>query len=245
MKKIFIAATLLTTNVLSSTAGTDPFSNRTIPQLKDKKTSFSSSRGRTSDNTIGVGGHASFLKLFGSGGSALIGIGINGLYSSDGERNAFFGDFTYYFPGKITGTSYANAYSSTTSPSQIEINTETKITTLGLRIGYRRYLINDVSEEGFKAYLNVAAGLLMIKGTTVSTTTTYDVSLYDEQFEPTVSLSGFTIGGGIGAEYSLASKVNLFCEANINVPANTVNGAEVEVEIPIFAQILIGARYHF
>lgn len=196
-----------------------------------------------SDRILGIGVHTSILKLF-SDNPTLKGFGINALYSSDGEKNAFYGDFSYYLPGKKSSSDYATAFSSATSPSQYDITVDSKIKGMGFRVGYRRYIINDIADEGFKMYFQFALGMLLFNGTS-STSTAVDPNLYYTSFEPTWTASGFTIGGGMGAEFCVNETVNIFAEGNLNVPANTANGEAIEVEIPASLQPVIGVRIHF
>ena len=243
IKKTIISGLLISCSIFNSFAGEESLVKKTTLSFENNKPSqFSKRRSHGGDKVIGVGGQVSVLKLFG-GNPTLIGFGVNGLLSLDGEKNAFFGDFSYYLPGTQTSTDYAYAHSSLTYPSQMTIDVKTKISGMGLRVGFRRYFINEVSDEGFKIYMQAAAGVLLFKGSSVASG--YDSELYYTTIEPESTATGFTIGGGFGGEYSLASKLNIFAEANMNVPANQANGEAIEVEIPFSAQMLIGARFHF
>lgn len=242
IKKRLITGLLISLPFFYSFAGTPPFAKKTMLSFETEEASLSRRRG--SDKLFEVGGQVSMLKLLGGTGTPmLIGFGVNGLFSLSGERSAFYGDFSYYLPGTQTNSGYANAHSSLVTPSQVDIVINTKISGAGLRFGYRKYLINDITDDGFKLYFQVGAGLLLFKGS--SSSTGYDATTYYPQYEPESTAVGFTIGGGFGGEYRISEKLSCFGEANINIPANTVNGQAVEVEIPVSAQIVIGARFHF
>ncbi|MGZ4056828.1 MAG: hypothetical protein ACXVPU_04520 [Bacteroidia bacterium] len=239
-KKIIFLALFTSGLIFSAEAGNEPLSTNKNVQLE--KNLFSKPK-HSSDKVFGIGAQFSMLKLLGSGMPSLKGFGINALFSPKGNKNAFFADFNYYLHGTQNSSDYATAYSSTTDPQQVDITVATKISGVGFRVGFRRYMIKDISEDGFKLYFHACAGILAFKGS--STSSGYDPALYSTAFEPTSTALGFTIGGGFGAEYSIQSKVNIFLEGDLNIPANNVNGQDVEVEIPISLQAVVGVRFHF
>jgi hypothetical protein len=239
-RKTFILAFLTTCMASSVIAGDMPLSQKEKTFLSEDL--FTSKHRRSSsDKVIGIGAQISLLRPIGI--PSLIGFGVNGIFSPSGEKNAYFAEFNYYLPSKQTNTETAYALSSATNPERINVDVTTKLSALQFRVGFRRYMIKDVSEDGFKLYLNVHAGALIFRG--VNTTSDYNSSLYSISSDPTFNAFGFIIGGGLGAEYSIQEKMNIFVEGNINIPANNVNGEEVEVEIPVTLQPTIGFRYHF
>ncbi|MBS1635535.1 MAG: hypothetical protein JST26_06390 [Bacteroidetes bacterium] len=251
-KQLLLLALLLSITVPASAGFSIPgnsdsdYESLFKPKKKKKKNNFAKKRGvghghGGGGTAFGVGVQSSALKLLGN--KMLIGFGLNGLYAPGGGKNAFFTDFTYYMPGIQTSTDYGYAYSSLTEPSEVTVQVQTKITGFGFRIGYKRYLIHEVSEEGFKMYFQAAVGVMAFKGT--NTTTGYDKSEYYTVVEPVSAAVGYPIGGGLGFEYSIRSKINIYLEGNINIPANTVNGEQIEVQIPVSAQGVFGLRYHF
>lgn len=241
MKKKIIILSFLIAGIIGSITAINELPLNTTP-FKIKK-QFVTKSTRSSDAVFGIGAQFSALKLFGTGSPSLKGFGINALLSPNGEKNAFFAEFNYYLPGELTSSNYAYAFSSATSPSSLDITVKTKISGIGFRVGFRRYMIKEVSEEGFKLYFQAHAGLLLFSGK--STSSGFDPNLYYATYEPTSTAYGFTIGGGFGGEYCIAEKINIFLEGNLLIPANNVNGEEVEVQIPISFQSVVGVRFHF
>jgi hypothetical protein len=216
----------------------------TNPMLKNQKLAPSKMFMDNSDRVIGVGVNLNFIKLFG-GNPSLFGFGANALYSKKGDKNSFFGDFAYYLPGTKKGTTYGNSNSSLISPSQIEVDVTTKISGIGARVGYRRYFMKEISEDGFNIYGQLYAGIMIFNGK--NTLGTYDTK-YSVQLEPTSSASGFIIGGGLGMEYSISSKLHIFAEPNFSFPASAYNsrdGFVEEIQVPPSVSLNAGVRFHF
>ncbi|MFM9945054.1 MAG: hypothetical protein ACKVQB_07440 [Bacteroidia bacterium] len=188
-----------------------------------------------------IGGHFTSVSLLGFG--SRMGIGLSGMYSSDGERGAYFTDMSFYIPGNSSSTEYVNSFSSQTDPHQKLVDVNYKISGFGLRMGYRRYFKEDVIEDGFKFYAHAFIGLQVFK--VDITSSDFDPSLYYPNYEPEYIASGLIFGGGLGAEYSMGSKLNLFGDFNLNVPANTIGGEAIDVEIPPSAQLVFGTKFYF
>ena len=85
-----LAIALATTNIF----GGNPNEYKEIKNTMKLPLFKKSGRG-SSDKVIGVGVQMGMCKLLG-GGPMLIGFGVNGLFSPNGEKNAFYVDFNYY-----------------------------------------------------------------------------------------------------------------------------------------------------
>ena len=240
MKKEIVLAGLVIALATTNVFGGNPNEYKEIKNTMKLPLFKKSGRG-SSDKVIGVGVQMGMCKLLG-GGPMLIGFGVNGLFSPDGEKTAFYVDFNYYLGASQSSQTTVHALSSQTYPSSMNIDIKTTISGMGFSAGYRRYLINDVSEEGFKMYFQAGLGILLFSE--VSTTDAVN-PMYDSPSLDPATATGITLGGGIGFEYSLASKINIFVEGNIAIPANKSNGQTIEVEIPITLQPKFGVRYHF
>jgi hypothetical protein len=237
MKKQLILTLILFVSVLNSFG-----QKRHSPQNSWKpseKFQFSGLKPMYGDKEIAIGGHASIMKLFGS--NTMFGIGVNGLYSGDAERNAYFVDISQFFGGKVVESTYAYANSSAVDPRQVDVELTSKFTSTVVRGGWRRYLVNDISEEGFKMYFNIEAGVMLFKGKTEATD--YDENDYNFSFEPEFTASGLFLGGGYGFESRVSEKASLFGELNLTIPATSANGTALEVEIPGTILISFGARF--
>ena len=97
MKKTLITAILFTVSFSSSFA---QLSKSPQASFRPREKLFTlTPKPMYGDRELAIGGHVSFMKLFSA--NTMIGIGVNGLFSSDGERNAYFGDISQFFGGKI------------------------------------------------------------------------------------------------------------------------------------------------
>ena len=197
----------------------------------------------SAQSQFSIGGQASFQKLFGGTGLNNFGLGIKGEYAF-GDKTTMFGGFNYYFASKYDESRYAYAYSSLTTPQQIEFATEVKINFMHIGIGAKRYFVGDY-EDSFGFYGLLEAGYLIapVKENFVETfdQTEYYTTIEDGEKE---MLSNFTIGGGIGAEFDLDFGY-LFIDAMLRLPANQVNGSFVSIQIPAGAVFNAGVRVPF
>jgi hypothetical protein len=247
LKKTIISGLLISCAIVNSFAG-EVVSIKTLPlsfeKFQQPKLSLTKGMavGMGDGLVIGVGGQVSILKLFGAGKPPLIGFGVNGLFVTEGEMNAFFGDFSYFLPKTITDSDKGYAIDYSTSPSEIDVEIKRKISAMQIRFGYRRYFMNEFSDEGFKFYIQSAFGAFLFKGTnTFSSVINPD---YYTEVEPTFTAPSFFIAAGGGAEYTLSSSIGFFGEANLNIPINFINKL-TDFKIPFAAQISFGARLHF
>lgn len=237
MKKTLITAILFTVSFSSSFA---QLSKSPQASFRPSEKLFTlTPKPMYGDRELAIGGHVSFMKLFSA--NTMIGIGVNGLFSSDGERNAYFGDISQFFGGKIVESTYATASSNQTSPTQVDVDLTSKFKATAARVGWRRYLVNDITEEGFKMYFHLQAGVMFFKGTTEASA--YDATEYNLSFEPELVASGLFLGAGYGLESRIGEKASIFGDLNLTVPANNANGVAIEVEIPATLLISIGTRF--
>lgn len=188
---------------------------------------------------LSLGGQVSYLNLFGGTGIKSFGIGIKGDYALD-DRTVLTGGFNYYLPSKFSNEVYGNAYSSETSPSQIIIESENKISFMHIYFGAKRYFVGDY-EDDFGFYGLAEVGILL-----APTSTTLE-DFNENKYYSTVdadqreTLSNFTINFGVGVEKDIDFGY-LFADLKLNLPANQANGQAVAVDIPFSASINLGVR---
>ncbi len=180
---------------------------------------------------IRLGGYAGFLHLFGGTGINTMGLGITGEYGSS-DRVSYHGGIGYYFPATITDYTYGYAMSNQTSPSQIEIPIEQKISFINAFVGAKYYLVGEF-EDDFGLYGLGEAGLIVAPAKT--TVGTYDESLYYTTTDnnESTTLSNFTVNIGLGTEFNIGVGF-LFADLKFNIPAvqyNSRTGAS-GLEIP-------------
>jgi hypothetical protein len=186
-----------------------------------------------------LGGQVSFLNLFGGTGLKNFGLGVKGEYAQS-EKTILYGGINYFLASKYSDMTYANALSSLTSPSQIEVDVEYKVSFFHIYVGAKRYFIGDY-EEDFCFYGFAEAGLLMAP--VLTTLSGYDKSLYsatavDGSKE---TLTNFTLGFGPGIEKKFDFGY-IFSDIKLTLPANQANGETVEVQIPASFGINVGVR---
>lgn len=169
--------------------------------------------------------------------------GISGkfLWAKD-EKYCIYGKAGFLFPSKKEITDYGYAFSSATSPSQIEFTADQKVSGVQIIVGYQRYFVGDF-EDDFNFYGSAAAGLTFwnVKYSNIS----YDKSLYYSTLaEDGEKLSGFILYGTLGIEKNL-DFAYLYFEGHIGFPATNVGGAAVDVEVPPYVGLTAGLRFPF
>ena len=191
---------------------------------------------------ISVGGNISYLNVFGGTGLKNIGVGFKGDYAMD-ERTVFSGGLNYFLPSKYSSSNYGTSYSSQTSPNQIDINVDYKISFIQLYIGGRRYFAGDY-EDDFGFYGLAELGLLMSPVT--AQVEKFDNTLYYTNVKDgdKETLSNFTVNFGIGIEKNMDFGY-LFGDMKFIIPANQVNGQTVSIQIPASLSLNAGVRIPF
>ncbi|MFM2358429.1 MAG: hypothetical protein RLY16_422 [Bacteroidota bacterium] len=103
------------------------------------------------------------------------------------------------------------------------------------------YFFNEQEDEGLNAYLLGGASLVMVTGkeNVLQPVPTGDGISNLAVIE---SVNGFSIHGGIGAEYSFGIP-KVFAEAEFALPANRVNNVEVSNPIPAHLMFNVGFRF--
>jgi hypothetical protein len=188
--------------------------------------------------SFGLGADLGLLKSFGNGIN--IGIGARAFYAKT-EENVFMVGLKYWLPGAaVEYTEYANAFSSSTTPQQIEIQSKYKYNVIEINAAYSRYFKGDF-EDDFNFYGFIGAGgmLYNLKVTQGS----YDQNLYYTSTAEGNKFFGFILKGGLGIEKDLGF-AHLITEAVLNVPANQVNGMAVDISIPVSVGLNAGLRFH-
>lgn len=188
---------------------------------------------------ISVGGQASYLNLFGDIGLKNFGFGIKGEYAIK-DKIVISGGVNYYLASKYSEITFANAIDGQTSPSQIEVDVEQKVSFIQLYFGGKRYFVGDY-EADFGLYGLAEAGYLVVPITT--SLGNFDNTLYStfEEDGAKQTLTNFTLNFGFGLEKNLEFGY-LFADLKLNLPANQVNGQTVAIEIPTSASINVGVR---
>jgi hypothetical protein len=102
------------------------------------------------------------------------------------------------------------------------------------------YFFSSQEDEGFNAYALAGIGLVLVSFQE-QPKATLPVGLTPLTSLEKQSLNGFSIHGGIGAEYSFGLP-KIFAEAEIAMPANRVNNTEVSNPIPAHFMFNIGFR---
>ncbi|MGB0176330.1 MAG: hypothetical protein ACPF9D_04135 [Owenweeksia sp.] len=191
---------------------------------------------------ISIGGQVSYLNLFGGSGLKNFGLGVKGDYALNDET-VLSGGVNYYLPSTYSDFTYGTANSSQTSPTQIEIDVEYKVSFIHLYFGGRRYFVGDY-EDDFGFYGLAEVGLLMAPVTT--TLGEYDESRYNTSIEDGAkeTLINFTLNLGVGVEKELDFGY-IFGDLKLNLPANQANGQYVPVEIPTSLSVNAGVRVPF
>ncbi len=188
---------------------------------------------------ISLGGQASFIHLFGKTGINTFGIGVKGDYAKS-EKIVITAGFNYFIPSTYSDYTYGNSFSSMTSPSQIDVDVDYKVSLYHVFVGGKYYLVNDC-EDDFGLYGIAEAGLMM--GAVTTTLGDFNDNLYYTSMDDGAkeSLSNFTLDIGIGGEFDLDFGY-LFADLKLLLPVNTVDGQTVEVEIPASVSLSVGVR---
>ena len=193
---------------------------------------------RDSKGQISVGGTLNYTKYLGGSTIKSAGIGLQGSYDVSDQLAVRF-TFQYNFPAEMNEYTYVTAFSSATSPSQLEIPYSTTTNVMMFNFDGKKYFGNaSVEDGGFYGLAGLGLALAKSKFETGS----YDQSLYYSGFDATSSnTSQFYLRLFLGYEYSL-SKLKLFGESGLGLAANQVNEEEVEIQLPSYFNFNIGVR---
>lgn len=193
----------------------------------------------TSFSQISIGGQFSYLTAFGFGSAP--GFGAKFDYGHS-DKLVITGGINYYTPITLEESSYANAFSSITSPSSINVSTEEKATFIEFKAGVRYYFGGDY-ESDFGFYGLAGAGIWVIPWSS-TVTEDYNQLLYYGPEDQSETLTGLTINLGLGIEKGFDFGY-IFAEAGLNLKAKSVNGTTIDQSIPNFAALNLGFRYPF
>ena len=173
--------------------------------------------------------YVTFNKL---GGANMIGVGgrgeIEGLGKKVDGKFPLFGGVAFGF-GSAKSTNYVSAYSSLTSPSQMEVQVTYKFSLIHIFIGGKRYFgQGEYSEGGFYGLGDVGLMIVPIKTKYDS----YNVALYyptggsaTTNGESKETLADIMFDFGLGFEKG-SDDLKFFGEAKIAIPASGVNSRE-------------------
>ncbi len=186
---------------------------------------------RLSANFFGVGGKGEFILSLGKKGHG-------GGKGRGGAKTVSYGNVMIAF-GSQSGSDYAYAFSSTTTPQEVDITSKSKMTIFHIIFGEKRYFGGDYKDGGFYGFLEVGLMIIPVKTTYGS----FDQSKYYTTGGGSDSFSNFIIGGGLGYEAKINKTQKFFGEAKINLPANQVNGQAVDVEIGVSIGLNVGMRF--
>ncbi|MFZ6051303.1 outer membrane beta-barrel protein [Halocola ammonii] len=190
---------------------------------------------------ISAGGQLSFLKFMKGSDVKHLGLGLKGEYAVDDEKVVVVG-FDYYLPYTPVYEFNAHALSSETTPSNIDVEVEGKITWFHVHAGMKYYFTGDY-EDDFNLY--GFAGIGFISGTVKSEVLTeYDEDAYELRLEDEEKVSSLTLNLGIGAEFDINFGY-LFADFKFMLPPNNVNGQVVAVNIDPGLQLNAGIRIPF
>lgn len=190
---------------------------------------------------FGLGAQLTSLSLMGTG--TTYGLGINGLFSATGKKQAYFVDFNYYFPVHSSEKEYLYAKDTAAEEGQLKINVNYKILGKSARFGYRLYFLKDLTDDGFRLYMQAFAGVQFLNVS--STSESYNEKFYTPQYEPAYTCTALLFGGGFGGEYTIGSKLNIFGDMNLNLPVFNVGVIKVDVEIPTAMKFTLGTKFLF
>ena len=192
---------------------------------------------------ISISPQGSYLKLFGGSDVSNFGFGLKAEYSVNNKTFAGLG-FNYYLPYKEDGTTQAYALSNQMIPSSINVDMEYSVSFMMITLSAKRYFFSDGSSTvGFYGMAEMGLILAPVKSTVVEEypESLYEVSAYEEGSE---TLQNFLINAGLGLEGYIGFG-NVFIESKLCLPANEVNGKQVEITIPASLCTNVGIRFSF
>ncbi len=222
MKKNLLKTTLLSTLFL----GAVQF-NQTFAQFDIENLSFGAGIG-TNSYAQGIGGSLAF--------------NLRGHYMVS-EKVAFTLGYNTQIPIKNTYEYTANAYSSTTNPSSIDVNGEESISFHNIAADLHYYFVSDM-EESFGLYGLVGLGLTFAG--TETEFENYDKANYGfgtTTYGEAQTYTGFIINAGIGANFMISDQVSIFGEGRIGLPANKQDDQLIVNPIPFSYGLLAGVRF--
>lgn len=186
---------------------------------------------------FGIGGQVNWSKYFSSGPS-FIGFGANGSIVVGDEYPVRL-SVNYGLPKSTSETTYGSALSSTTSPSQIQVTYEEKISMLNFWLDVQKYFGDgDYEDGGLYGLVGVGYTSAGVKYTVGS----YDATRYDVGTFEDTNIGQLGIRGALGYDKGLDFG-NLFGEFGLNLSANQANDQTIEVNLPSFMFVNVGIRH--
>ena len=197
-------------------------------------------KSRGGGGELDLGASLFYNIYFGGTGLKMMGLAVVGEYGT--ENLVYRGLFYYSFPKSQSFTTTANAYSSITNPSSIQVTGKIKISLMTIAIDAKKIFGGkDYDEGGFYGCLGAGLSIASEKTTMDS----FDKTNYNAHAsEDKQSFSQFLIRGALGYDARLDFGV-IFGEALLSVPANSYNsrdGYAGEVSIPASFGIHAGIR---
>ncbi len=188
--------------------------------------------------TIGAfSGGVGFLK--GGGIEAGYGLIKSRKHKDAGSKLFVCASFNYYGGGNGTGSFYSTALSSINPVQEITVPYTWKLHLIQVNVGAKYYLAGGMAAP-FSFYGQVGLSIedMPVKYTTGS----YNRSQYDDSQEPLNENSigaAFHLGVGIDVK---AGPVHIYLATRLIIPANQVNGEDIEIVIPFAAVADLGVR---
>lgn len=152
----------------------------------------------------------------------------------------------------MEGTTTANAKNNSTSPNQIEVSDETKISMFHVAVGYKRYFVGEIDDD-FNFYGGLSVGLLLAPST-YTITGEYDTDNYGvvvANYDPSIpgtqeTLGNFTMAGAVGIEKEIQRDFYFTVETGLVLPATGMNsqtGATSQFDIGGAWRSTVGLKF--
>lgn len=176
---------------------------------------------------VSLGGGLAYNYVF--AGLSNVGLDLRGEYAPSSDYSSYYGNVAFFLPNSITGTTYATASSSTTTPQQIEVADKVTWSMINISVGYKKYFAGAYDDE-FNFYGAVGVGLLFAP-LTYKITGDYDDSKYNlsiANFDSSIpgtkeTLGNATMSGALGVELELKRDLYLTAETALVLPATGYN----------------------
>ncbi|MBX2980526.1 MAG: hypothetical protein KF905_14655 [Flavobacteriales bacterium] len=185
---------------------------------------------------IGVGGNFNFYG-YGQGLGGFPGLGINGSYAAKENMPIRF-SYNYCFPKSDSYDASASAFSSETTPGSIVVPTKISYSIMHIHLDAQRFMFGGDYSGGVHA--NFGFGLA-IAGVSQKPNS-YSTALYQGPAKDKVTFVQPIFRLGLGYEKA-AGFANIFIEAGVNLPANSVNNTAIAVTIPASYYGSVGVRH--
>jgi hypothetical protein len=183
-----------------------------------------------------------YTKYLGGSTIKTPGVGVQLWYDLTDESALRF-TFLYNTSATESESLTANAYSSSTTPSSVDVTLTTKTKVMMFNLDARKFFGDGDNEDG-GFYGLIGIGLAIASPTYEFSS--YNSSLYSIGFGTGLpeSTSQLYIRGFLGYEKSL-DRMKFFGEAGLGIPANKQGDQIVEVNLPAYFNFNIGLRIPF